>query len=76
MITFTTNEFLMAEWNHLLLANYSVESSTLEKFVPNKTMMDSFDGKTFISLVAFMFNKTKCKAKFVLILEFKMYTSK
>ena len=51
--------FLSAEWNHLLLANYSVSPEVLKDLVPEKTSLDDFDGHTFVSLVAFMFNKTR-----------------
>ena len=51
--------FLRAEWNHLLLANYAVDPAVLEPFVPGKTELDLFEGTAFVSLVAFMFNRTR-----------------
>jgi len=53
------NRFLTAEWNHLLMLNYAVEASLLEPLVPSGTELDAFEGKTYLSLVGFEFNRTK-----------------
>lgn len=52
-------KFLTATWEHLLLANYVVEPSLLEPYVPKGTKLDRFEGRLFVSLVAFMFNRTR-----------------
>ena len=52
-------KFLSANWNHLLLANYSVDPDVLQDFVPANTTVDKFDGHVFVSLVAFLFNDTR-----------------
>lgn len=52
-------KFLSAEWKHLLLANYSIDANVLAPFVPDGTTIDKFDGHTFVSLVAFLFDKTR-----------------
>jgi uncharacterized protein YqjF (DUF2071 family) len=52
------NVFLTAEWKHLVMLNYAVDPSLLERFVPFGTELDSFDGKTYLSLVGFEFNRT------------------
>lgn len=52
-------KFLTARWEHLLLANYCVDSDVLEPHVPRGTRLDAFEGKWFVSLVAFMFNRTR-----------------
>lgn len=52
-------KFLTARWEHLLLANYSVDARLLEPFVPRGTRLDLFQGHCFVSLVAFMFNQTR-----------------
>lgn len=52
-------KFLSARWEHLLFANYVVPPELLEPHVPVKTRLDSFDGKYYVSLVAFWFNKTR-----------------
>jgi uncharacterized protein len=51
--------FLTAEWNNLLMLNYAVDASLLKPLVPPGTELDSFEGKTYISLVGFEFNRTR-----------------
>ena len=51
--------FLSAHWKHLLLANYVVDRQLLEPLVPQHTSLDTFDGKVFVSLVAFLFDHTR-----------------
>jgi len=52
-------KFLTARWENLLLANYAVPQSVLTPFVPVGTELDAFNGTIFVSLVAFMFNRTR-----------------
>jgi hypothetical protein len=51
--------FLTARWLHLAMLNYEVDSEILEKLVPAGTLLDSFDGKTFVSMVGFQFLDTR-----------------
>jgi uncharacterized protein len=51
--------FLSAEWRELVMLNYEVDSTVLADYAPPGTVLDSFDGRTYISLVAFQFRKTK-----------------
>jgi len=51
--------FLSAEWRDLLMLNYEVDRAILQKFVPAGTELDSFAGKTYVSLVGFRFCRTK-----------------
>ena len=51
--------FLTAEWNNLVMLNYAVAPSLLEPFVPAGTELDEFEGKTYLSLVGFEFNRTR-----------------
>jgi uncharacterized protein YqjF (DUF2071 family) len=51
--------FLTAEWNNLLMLNYAVDASLLERFVPEGTELDVFEGKTYLSLVGFEFNRSR-----------------
>ena len=51
--------FLSAEWRDLVLLNYEVDPRLLMKYVPSGTALDSFLGKTYVSLVGFRF----CHAK-------------
>jgi uncharacterized protein len=51
--------FLSAEWRDLVMLNYGVSPRLLQPYVPRGTELDSFEGKTFVSLVGFRFLKTK-----------------
>lgn len=55
----TQRVFLSAEWLHLAMLNYSVDPTLLLPHVPAGTTPDSFDGKTYVSLVGFIFRRTK-----------------
>lgn len=41
------------------MLNYAVDSSLLERFVPQGTDLDAFEGKTYLSLVGFEFNRSR-----------------
>jgi uncharacterized protein len=51
--------FLSAEWRDLVMLNYAVDSSLLSRYLPPGTSLDSFGGKTYVSLVGFRFCRTK-----------------
>lgn len=51
--------FLTAEWKHLAMLNYEIEPSALRSFVPAGTELDSWNGKTFVSVVGFLFLQTR-----------------
>ncbi|WP_242928572.1 YqjF family protein [Pontibacter vulgaris] len=51
--------FLKAEWRKLAIANFEVDSSVLNEFVPYGTELDLWNGKCYVSLVGFMFVNTK-----------------
>src|SRR6478672_11462765 len=51
--------FLTAEWNNLLMLNYEVDPSLLESLVPAGTVLDVFEGRAYVSLVGFEFNRTR-----------------
>ncbi len=50
--------FLSAHWRHLVLLNYEVDPEVLRPHLPMGTELDFRDGKTYFSLVAFLFEKT------------------
>jgi uncharacterized protein YqjF (DUF2071 family) len=54
-----TRTFLTAEWLNLLMLNYAVDPSMLQRFVPSGTELDTFEGRTYLSLVGFQFNRTR-----------------
>ncbi len=51
--------FLTAEWRNLLMFNYAVDPVVLHRFVPYGTELDAFNGRTYVSLVGFEFNRTR-----------------
>src|SRR5262245_39950811 len=51
--------FLTAEWKYLAMLNYEIESKILEPLVPAGTELDTWNGKTLISIVGFLFLNTK-----------------
>ncbi|MBV9573902.1 MAG: DUF2071 domain-containing protein [Acidobacteriales bacterium] len=53
--------FLTAEWRHLVMLNYEVDPAILRRFVPGGTELDTWHGKTFISLVGFRFLNTRIR---------------
>ena len=46
------------------MLNYEVEPGLLNRYVPAGTTLDSFEGKTYVSLVGFRFNRTKILGHF------------
>ena len=55
----TQRAFLTAEWKQLLMLNYAVDPALLLPLIPAGTELDSFDGRTYVSLVGFEFNNTR-----------------
>ena len=51
--------FLSTEWRDLLMLNYEIDPALLQPFVPRGTELDSFEGKTYVSLVGLRFARTK-----------------
>jgi uncharacterized protein len=51
--------FLTAEWRKLAIANYEIDPKILEKYVPYGTELDLWENKCYVSLIGFMFLKTK-----------------
>jgi uncharacterized protein YqjF (DUF2071 family) len=51
--------FLTAEWKHLAMLNYEVEASVLVSLLPTGTELDSWNGKSFVSVVGFQFLQTR-----------------
>ena len=51
--------FLTAEWKNLAMLNYVVDPDLLRPFVPAATELDQHEGRTYVSLIGFEFNKTR-----------------
>jgi predicted DCC family thiol-disulfide oxidoreductase YuxK/uncharacterized protein YqjF (DUF2071 family) len=50
--------FLSAQWRDLVFVNFSVPPEVLQPFVPAGTELDTWQGQTLVSLVAFAFVQT------------------
>jgi uncharacterized protein YqjF (DUF2071 family) len=55
----STPVFLTAEWHHLAMLNYEVDSKILASFIPSGTELYSWNDKAFVSVVGFLFQKTR-----------------
>jgi uncharacterized protein YqjF (DUF2071 family) len=55
----STTIFLTAEWRHLAMLNYEVDPAALASFIPPGTELDFWNGKTFVSLVGFLFQRAR-----------------
>jgi uncharacterized protein YqjF (DUF2071 family) len=51
--------FLSADWRYLAMLNYEIEPALLAPFVPRGTELDSWQDKTFVSMVGFLFENTR-----------------
>ena len=56
--------FLSAEWRDLVMLNYEIEPGLLTRHVLSGTSLDSFNGRTYVSLVGFRFRRTKLLGRF------------
>jgi uncharacterized protein len=54
-------KFLTAEWRKLVMANYEIDPAILKKYIPAGTELDTWNNKYYVSLVGFMFLKTKLR---------------
>jgi hypothetical protein len=54
-----TQTFLTAEWRRLAMLNYEIDPALLRPAVPRGTELDTWRGKTFISVVGFLFLRTR-----------------
>lgn len=51
--------FLSARWENIIMANYAVDSELLMPYLPKGVELDFHEGKTYVSLVGFLFKDTK-----------------
>jgi uncharacterized protein YqjF (DUF2071 family) len=54
--------FLTAEWRKLIMANYPVAPELLAPWLPAGTVLDPWQGQTYVSLVGFLFQNTRIKS--------------
>lgn len=58
-MTSTEPSFLTAAWRHLVMLNYVVDPALLAARVPSGCELDFFGGRTFVSVVGFLFLDTR-----------------
>jgi uncharacterized protein len=51
--------FLKANWENIIMANYAIDPEILAPYLPKGVRLDLYNGKAYVSLVGFMFKKTK-----------------
>jgi len=51
--------FLTAHWRNLIMANYLVDPTLLQPYVPPGTELDTWNGRCYASLVGFLFDRTR-----------------
>jgi hypothetical protein len=54
-----TKPFLTAQWRWLVMANYAIDSALLAPYVPRGVELDTWRGRHYVSLVAFLFLDTR-----------------
>jgi hypothetical protein len=54
--------FLTAEWRDLVMVNYLIDPTVLLPYIPAGTELDSWHGMTLISMVGFMFLRTRIRS--------------
>ena len=54
-----TGKFLDADWRYLALLNFEVDPAVLTRHLPNGTELDDRAGRHFVSLVGFLFQRTR-----------------
>jgi uncharacterized protein len=54
-----SGRFLTAEWRNLAMINFEVDPAILRPYVPSVTELDDWNGRTYVSLVGFLFLKTR-----------------
>lgn len=54
-----TPVFLTTEWRHLAMLNYEIVPEALEPYLPAGTVLDTWRGKHYISVVGLLFRDTR-----------------
>ena len=57
----TSRPFLTARWQSLAMLNYPVDPEVVAPLVPAGTEIDFFEGRTFVSVVGFLFLDTRVR---------------
>lgn len=57
--TASPRRFLTAEWRSLLMLNFEVDPAVVQPFIPGGTVLDFWNGRTYLSIVGFYFARTR-----------------
>jgi uncharacterized protein len=57
----TVSTFLTAEWRKLIMAQYDVKPKLLMPYLPKGVEFDLYEGRCYVSLVAFLFDRVRLK---------------
>jgi uncharacterized protein YqjF (DUF2071 family) len=55
----SSRPFLTAEWRHLAMLNYEVDPGVLLPLMPTGTELDTWQDRTYVSVVGFLFLRTR-----------------
>ncbi|WP_343688724.1 DUF2071 domain-containing protein [Chitinophaga sp.] len=55
------NPFLSAEWRNLLMINFQADPAVLQRYLPYRTELDTWNDTHYVSLVGFMFKNTRVR---------------
>jgi uncharacterized protein YqjF (DUF2071 family) len=58
-VTASRRRFLTAQWRYLVMLNYEVDPELLRPLAPRGTEIDFWQGKTYVSMVGFLFLQTR-----------------
>ena len=61
MSRYCARVFLTAEWRYLAMLNYVIDPAILRPLVPGGTELDFWEGRTYISMVGFLFQNTRVR---------------
>ncbi len=61
MVRDSARVFLTAEWRHLAMLNYVIDPAILRPLVPAGTELDFWEGRTYVSMVGFLFLNTRVR---------------
>jgi uncharacterized protein len=56
-----SSTFLTAEWRKLIMAQYEVAPKKLVPYLPKGLELDLYQGKCYVSLIAFLFDRVRVK---------------
>jgi len=50
---------MTARWENLIMANYAIDEAKLKKYLPHGVEIDLYQGKSYVSLVGFLFKNSR-----------------